>query len=145
VISTATKLQDFQIIPRAAQSSNGIADFIKSLRELAGPDHDASPQGHEEQGGRQPPHIDSSIRPKGVQMLFAILQTITDFAVLLMRLTTEELSDKQRMVMIDQFIHLQGLDVVFQFDLHGLLMILITILIIVFWRAWDRVDRWLFH
>ena len=75
-------------------------------------------------------------------MLLNILQTITDFAVLVTRLTTEDLADEQRMALIDQFIRLQGFDVAFQFDLHDLLMILITILIIIFWRAWDRADHW---
>ena len=75
-------------------------------------------------------------------MLFDILQTITDFVVLLTRLTTEELADEQRMALIDQFIHLQGLEAVFQFDLHDLLMILITMLISIFWRAWDSANRW---
>jgi hypothetical protein len=75
-------------------------------------------------------------------MLLDISRTITDLAVLLTRLSTEELSDEQRMVLIDQFIHLQGIDAAFQFDLHDLLMILITILIIVLGRAWVRSDRW---
>ena len=75
-------------------------------------------------------------------MLFDILQTITDFVVLLTRLTTEDLADEQRMALIGQFIHLQGLEALFQFDLHDLLMILITILINIFWRAWDSADRW---
>ena len=75
-------------------------------------------------------------------MLLDISQTIIDFVVLVTRLTTEELSDEQRMVLIDQFIHLQGIDAAFQFDLHDLLMILITILIIVLGRAWVRSDRW---
>jgi hypothetical protein len=75
-------------------------------------------------------------------MLFDILQTINDLVVLLTRLTTEDLADEQRMALIDQFIHLQGLEAAFQFDLHGLLMILITILINIFWRAWDSADRW---
>jgi len=61
-------------------------------------------------------------------MLFDILQTITDFVVLLTRLTTEDLPDEQRMVLIDQLIHLQGLETAFQFDLHDMLMILITML-----------------
>jgi hypothetical protein len=39
------------------------------------------------------------------------------------------------MVLIDQFTHLQGLDAAFQLELHDLLMILLTILIIVFGRA----------
>jgi hypothetical protein len=75
-------------------------------------------------------------------MLFDILQTITDFVVLLTRLTTEDLADEQRMALIDQYIHLQGLEAAFQFDLHDLLMILITMLIIIFWRAWDSAYRW---
>ena len=75
-------------------------------------------------------------------MLLDILQTITDFVVLLTRLTTEELADEQRMVLINQFIHLQGLEAAFQFDLHDLLLILITMLIIIFWRAWDSAYRW---
>src|SRR5262245_21053259 len=79
---------------------------------------------------------------RGDRMLLKILNTITDFAVLVMRLTTEELSDEQRIALIDQFIRPQGLDTAFQFDLHDLLMILITILIIIFWRAWSRANRW---
>ena len=75
-------------------------------------------------------------------MLFDILQTITDFVVLLTRLTTEELAHEQRMALIDQFIHLQGLEAAFQFDLHDLLLILIAILINIFWRAWDSANRW---
>jgi hypothetical protein len=75
-------------------------------------------------------------------MLLNILQTITDFAVLVTRLTTEDLADEQRMALIDQFIRLQGFDAAFQFDLHDLLMILITMLIIIFWRAWDTAGRW---
>ena len=75
-------------------------------------------------------------------MLLDISHTIIDFVVLVTRLTTEELADEQRMVLINQFIHLQGLDAAFQFDLHDMLMILITIPIIIFWRAWDRADRW---
>ena len=78
-------------------------------------------------------------------MLFDLLQTITNFVVLLTRLTTEELADEQRMALIDQFIHLQGLEAVFQFDLHDLLMILITVLIIIFWRAWNKGGRWPFR
>jgi hypothetical protein len=38
------------------------------------------------------------------------------------------------MVLIDEFARLQGLDAAFQFDIHDLLKILITILIIIFWR-----------
>jgi len=38
-------------------------------------------------------------------MLLNILNTIADFSVLVTRITTEELSDEQRMVLIDQFIH----------------------------------------
>jgi hypothetical protein len=75
-------------------------------------------------------------------MLFYILHTTIDFVVLVTRLTTEELDDERRMALIDQFIHLQGLEAAFQFDLHDLLAILITILIIIFWRAWERADRW---
>ena len=75
-------------------------------------------------------------------MLLNLLRTITDFVVLVTPLTIEELTDKQRMVLINQYINLRGLDAAFQFDLHDLLMILITILIIIFWRAWERADRW---
>ena len=78
-------------------------------------------------------------------MLLDISQTIIDFVVLVTRLTTEELSDEQRMVLIDQFVHLEGLDAAYQLDLHDLLTILITILIIIFWGAWDRTDRWPFR
>jgi SHS2 domain-containing protein len=75
-------------------------------------------------------------------MLLHILHMIADFAVLVARLTTEELADEQRIALIDQFIRLQGVDAAIQFDLHDLLMILITLLIIIFWRAWDRADGW---
>ena len=75
-------------------------------------------------------------------MLLDISHTIIDFVVLVTRLTIEELSDEQRMVLIDQFTHLQGFDAAFQLDLHDLLMILLTILIIVFGRAWVRSDCW---
>ena len=75
-------------------------------------------------------------------MLFDILQTITAFVVLLMRLMTEDLADEQRLALIDQLMHLQGLETAFQFDLHDLLMILIIMLINIFWRAWDSADRW---
>ena len=75
-------------------------------------------------------------------MLLNLLHTITDFVVLVTRLATEELSDEQRMVLIDQFIPLQGIDAAFQFDLHDLLMILTTILIIIFWGVWSRAKRW---
>jgi hypothetical protein len=75
-------------------------------------------------------------------MLFDILQTVTDFVVLLTSLTTEDLADEQRMALIDQFIHHQGLEAAFQFDLHDLLLILITILINIFWRALDSANRW---
>jgi hypothetical protein len=78
-------------------------------------------------------------------MLLSILRMVIDFIVLVIRLTTEELSDEQQMVLIDQFIHLQGLDAAFQLDLHNLLMILITILVIIFWRAWSRANRWRYH
>jgi hypothetical protein len=78
-------------------------------------------------------------------MLFDISRLITDFAVLVARLTVEGLTDEQRTALIGQFIHLQGLDAAFEFELHDLLMILITILIIVFWRAWERANRWPFR
>ena len=39
-------------------------------------------------------------------MLLDISHMIIDFVVLVTRITTEELSDEQRMVLIDQFIHL---------------------------------------
>ena len=75
-------------------------------------------------------------------MLLSILRTITDFTVLVTRLTVEELTDEQRMALIDQFIRLHGLNTAFDFDLHDPLMILITILIIIFWRAWKKAGRW---
>jgi hypothetical protein len=75
-------------------------------------------------------------------MLLNILKSIADFVVLVARLTTEELAEEQRTALIDQFIRIQGLDSAFQFDLPDLLMILITILIIIFWRAWSRANRW---
>jgi len=75
-------------------------------------------------------------------MLLNILKSIADFVVLVARLTTEELAEEQRTALIDQFIRIQWLDSAFQFDLHDLLMILITILIIIFWRAWSRANRW---
>jgi hypothetical protein len=78
-------------------------------------------------------------------MLFDILQTITDFVVLLTRLTTEDLADEQRMALIDQYLHIQGLEAAFEFDLHDLQMILIMLLITIFWRAWNRTDRWPFR
>jgi hypothetical protein len=78
-------------------------------------------------------------------MLLNILHMIADFAVLVTRLTTEELAEEQRMALIDQFIRIRGLDSAFQFDLHDLLIILITILIIIFRRAGDRADCWAFH
>jgi hypothetical protein len=78
-------------------------------------------------------------------MVLNLLHAITDFVVLVTRLTTEELADEQRMALIDQYVHLQRLDAAFEFDLHDLLMILITILIIIIWRAWDRIDRWSFR
>ena len=53
-------------------------------------------------------------------MLCDILHTISDFVVLLTRLMTEDLADEQRMVLIDQFIHPQGLETTFQFNLHDL-------------------------
>jgi hypothetical protein len=70
------------------------------------------------------------------------LRTVTDFIVLVTRLITEELADEQRMTLIDQFIQLDGLEAAFQFDLHDLPMILITMLIIIFWREWKRAGRW---
>ena len=75
-------------------------------------------------------------------MLLNLLRTITNLAVLLTRLTTEELADEQRMVLIDEFTRLQGLEAALQFDLRDLLMILLTVLIIIFWRAWKRAGRW---
>jgi hypothetical protein len=78
-------------------------------------------------------------------MLLNLLRAITDFAVLVARLTTEEFAGEQRMVLIDQFMRLQGFDAAFEFDLHDLLMILITALIIIFWRAWNKAGRWPFH
>ena len=75
-------------------------------------------------------------------MLLNLLHTITDLVVLLTRLRVEDLADEQRMALIDQSILLQGLGAAFEFDLHDLLMILITILIVIFWRAWDRSNRW---
>ena len=75
-------------------------------------------------------------------MFLNIIHTIADFIVLVTRLATEELTDEQRIVLIDQFIHIQGLDVAFEFNLHDLLMIPIMALIIIFWRAWDKSDRW---
>ena len=77
-------------------------------------------------------------------MVLNLLYAITDFVVLVTRLTTEEIADEQRMALIDQYVHLQRLDAAFEFDLHDLLMILITILIIIIWRVWDRIDRWSF-
>jgi hypothetical protein len=78
-------------------------------------------------------------------MLLNLLRAITDFAVLVARLTTEEFADEQRMVLIDQFMRLQGFDAAFEFDPHDLLMILITVLIIIFWRAWNKAGRWPFR
>lgn len=78
-------------------------------------------------------------------MLLNVLSPITDFAVLVTRLTVEELTEEQRMALVGQFIRLQGLDAAFEFDLHDLLMILITILTIIFWRAWERANRWPFR
>jgi len=75
-------------------------------------------------------------------MFLTIFNTIADFIVLVTRLATEELTDEQRMVLIDQFIHFQGLDAVFEFDLHDLLMILIIVLIINFWSAWKKSEHW---
>jgi hypothetical protein len=78
-------------------------------------------------------------------MVLNLLYAITDFVVLVTRLTTEEIADEQRMALIDQYVHLQRLDAAFEFDLHDLMIILITILIIIIWRAWDRIDRWSFR
>ena len=78
-------------------------------------------------------------------MLLNILHTSADLAVLVTRLTVEELTNEQRMALIDKSIHLLGFEAAFEFNLHDLLMILITILIIIFWRAWDRTDRWPFR
>jgi hypothetical protein len=75
-------------------------------------------------------------------MLLNISHTITDFAMLVTRLTVEELTDEQRMALIDQSIRFHGVDAAFQFDLHDLLMILIVMLIIIGWRAWVRANRW---
>ena len=75
-------------------------------------------------------------------MLLNLLHTITDFVVLVTRLTIEELTDEQRMILIDQYINPQGLDAAFQFDLHDLLMILTMILIIIFWGVRSRAKRW---
>jgi hypothetical protein len=102
----------------------------------------AHPHITEEKSGRHLPHIDSSMTSRGVQMFLNMFHTITDFVVLVTRLTTGELSDEQRMILIGQFIYLQGIEAVFEFDLHDLLMILIMALIIIFWRAWDKSDRW---
>jgi hypothetical protein len=55
-------------------------------------------------------------------MLFDISRLITDFAVLVARLTVEGLTDEQRTALIGQFIHLHGLDAAFEFDIHDLLM-----------------------
>ena len=78
-------------------------------------------------------------------MLLNLLRAITDFAVLVARLTTEEFAGEQRMVLIDQFMRLQGFDAAFEFYLHDLLMILITVLIIIIWRAWNKAGRWPFR
>ena len=75
-------------------------------------------------------------------MFLNIIHTIADFIVLVTRLATEELTDEQRIVLIDQFIHIQGLDVAFEFNLHDLLMIPIMALITIFWSAWNKSDRW---
>jgi len=75
-------------------------------------------------------------------MLLNLLHTITDLVVFVMRLRVEGLADEQRMALIDQSILLQGFGAAFEFDLHDLLIILITLLIVIFWRAWDRSNRW---
>ena len=53
-------------------------------------------------------------------MLLNLLRAITDFAVLVARFTTGEFADEQLMVLIDQFMRLQGFDAAFEFDLHDL-------------------------
>jgi hypothetical protein len=78
-------------------------------------------------------------------MLLNLLRAITDFVVLVTRLTIEDLAGEQRTALIDQFIRLQGFDAAFEFDLHDLLMALITMLIIIFGRAWHRAGRWPYH
>jgi hypothetical protein len=75
-------------------------------------------------------------------MFLNIIHKIADFIVLVTRLATEELTDEQRIVLIDQFIYIQGVDVAFEFNLHDPLMILIMTLIIIFWSAWNKSDRW---
>ena len=75
-------------------------------------------------------------------MLLNLLHTITDLVVFVMRLRVEGLADEQRMILIDQSILLQGFGAAFEFDLHDLLIILITLLVVIFWRAWDRYNRW---
>jgi hypothetical protein len=52
---------------------------------------------------------------------------------------------QQKTALTDQYVHLQGLAAAFEFHLHDLLMILITIFIIILWRAWDRIDCWPFR
>lgn len=66
------------------------------------------------------------MRSRGFQMFLNMFHMVADFIVLVTRLTTEDLADEQRMILIDQFIHFQGLDAAFGFDLHDLLMILIA-------------------
>jgi hypothetical protein len=80
------------------------------------------------------------MRSREGQMFLNIIHTTADFIVLVTRLATEELTDEQRIVLIDQFIHIQGVDVAFEFNLHDLLIILIIVLIIVFWRAWNKAE-----
>jgi len=75
-------------------------------------------------------------------MFLNLLHMIADLVVFVMRLRVESFADEQRMTLIDQSILLQGFGAAFEFDLHDLLMILITILIVIFWRAWDRSNRW---
>jgi len=75
-------------------------------------------------------------------MLLNLLQTITDLVVFVMSLRIEGFADEQRMALIDQSILLQGFGAAFEFDLHDLLIILITVLVVIFWRAWDRSNRW---
>lgn len=75
-------------------------------------------------------------------MLLDLLRAVTDFIVLVTRLTTEEITNEQRMALIDQFIQLDGLEAACQFNIQDLLMILIAILIIIFWRGWKRAIHW---
>jgi hypothetical protein len=78
-------------------------------------------------------------------MLLNLLHTITDLVVFVMLLIVGDLADEQRMALIDQSILLQGFGGAFEFDLHDLLIILIALLGIIFWRAWDRSNRWTYR